>query len=120
METECTVRQVVIRGTAHTHESVVRNEFRALRHARTLGEVQTACLGALGELRELNIFESADVFCERAPDDSVDGRCLTDVVVTVKEKKRLSQASTVSLAATVRPNTLRQLFCLQHKIGIAW
>lgn len=41
--TPCRVSRVVVRGAEHTHESVIRNELRALGHAQSLGEIHAAC-----------------------------------------------------------------------------
>ena len=92
----CRVRRLVVRGARHTKEHVVRQQLAPLESARTLGEIGDACLSAAASLRELDIFDSADVLCDAAAGAGADadGVPLADVVVTVAEKKRLTSAST--------------------------
>ncbi len=92
----CRVRRLVVRGARHTKEHVVRQQLAPLESARTLGEIGDACLSAAASLRELDIFDSADVLCDAAPGAGADadGVPLADIVVTVAEKKRLTSAST--------------------------
>lgn len=93
-EAPCIVRRVIVRGAERTRDSVVTSELRGLSRCKTLGAIGEECLGAVGHLHALDIFESADVLCDRAPGAGPNGELLADVVVTVKEKKRLASAST--------------------------
>ena len=90
----CRVRKVIIRGAKHTHHGVVHEQLQPLRSARTLGEIGNGCLEGVAALRELGVFESADVLCDAAPGASASGEPLADLVVTVVEKKRLTSAKT--------------------------
>ena len=90
----CAVRRVVVHGVQHTHESVVQQELYEIRAARTLGAIGSSCCRAAVNLRSLDIFDACDVLCDAAPGQSPDGLPLADIVVTVREKKRLTSAST--------------------------
>ncbi|EOD27404.1 hypothetical protein EMIHUDRAFT_235881 [Emiliania huxleyi CCMP1516] len=94
-DTPCRVHRLVVRGAEQTHESVIRNELRALRTASNLGEIHAACAVAAAHLESLQIFEAADFAVDRARADGSQGDMpLADVVVTVSERQRLATAST--------------------------
>ena len=90
----CAVRRFVIRGCQHTHESVITQELVKLRGASTLGSIGDACVEVAAALRSLDIFDSADLLCDAAPARASDGLPQADIVVSVREKKRLASAST--------------------------
>ena len=89
----CRVRMVHVRGLNHTRRAVVLNELKALEKAQTLGAIGDHCLEAAAALQSTGIFDSADLLVDAAPEAGPDGP-LADIVVTVSEKKRLTQAST--------------------------
>jgi hypothetical protein len=93
--TPCQVHRVFVRGAQHTHESVVKQELRALGAAATLGEIHQVCAVAAARLEALAVFESAEFMVDRArADDAAGDMPLADIIVTVSEKKRLASAST--------------------------
>jgi outer membrane protein assembly factor BamA len=93
--TPCQVHRVLVRGAQHTHESVIKQELRALGAATTLGEIHQVCALAAARLEALAVFDSADFTVDRARADGAAGDLpLADVIVTVSEKKRLASAST--------------------------
>ena len=99
-DSPCLVRRVLVRGSVHTYDSVVKQELHSLTTAATLGEVYDGCNVGLSQLRALGVFDSADVHCELSPYASPDGVPLTDVVVHVSlhasTRSSLSQFSHVA------------------------
>ena len=115
----CRVRMVHVRGLNHTRRAVVLNELKALEKAQTLGAIGDHCLEAAAALQSTGIFDSADLLVDAAPEAGPDGP-LADIVVTVSEKKRLTQASTgVSTQAGEgsRTPTSRFATCLGGRSG---
>jgi len=50
-DSPCLVRRVLVRGSVHTYDSVVKQELHSLTTAATLGEVYDGCNVGLSQLR---------------------------------------------------------------------
>ena len=115
-DSPCLVRRVLVRGSVHTYDSVVKQELHSLTTAATLGEVYDGCNVGRSQLRALGVFDSADVHCELSPYASPDGVPLTDVVVHVSlhasTRSSLSQFSHVARVFSRFCHTLPGFFAM--------
>ena len=93
MDSPCRVRKFYVRGLQHTRPEVVQRELTGLTEARSLQAICENADTAVRVLQSLDIFEAADVLVDKAPSDGPDGP-LADVIIRVKEKKRLASAGT--------------------------
>mmetsp|Transcript_32905 Transcript_32905/g.52484 ORF Transcript_32905/g.52484 Transcript_32905/m.52484 type:complete len:102 (+) Transcript_32905:2704-3009(+) len=60
------IRRVLVNGNGRTRRNVIERELEAAKDGRTVREVSAGIMSGLHSLKELDVFQSVEVFCDVA------------------------------------------------------